>query len=141
MSNNLFIDSDIILDVLINREEHYENSSAIFRLFEDDLVKLYTTPSIIINIQYIGQKILTKEKCKQGIKYLLNYLEILESSKITILEAYNSNFTDIEDAIQFYTVKKSGIINYIITRNTKDYKKRQTQIPVLTPTQFLKIFK
>jgi predicted nucleic acid-binding protein len=141
MSNNLFIDSDIILDVLMNRQEHYDDSSAIFRLFEDGLVKLYTTPSIIINTQYIAQKILTKEKCKQGIKYLLEYFEILESSKKTIVEAYNSGFTDIEDAIQFYTVKNSGVINYIITRNTKYYKKIETKIPVLTPTQFLKQFK
>jgi predicted nucleic acid-binding protein len=141
MANNLFIDSDIILDVLTNREEHYENSSAIFRLFEDGLVKLYTTPSIIINTQYIGQKILTKEKCKQGIKYLLEYFEILESNKKTIIEAYNSNFTDIEDAIQFYTAKNSGAINYILTRNKKDYKKTETKISVLTPSQFLKVFK
>ncbi|MBP6431756.1 MAG: PIN domain-containing protein [Ferruginibacter sp.] len=141
MSTNLFIDSDIILDVLMNRQEHYDDSSAIFRLFEDGLVKLYTTPSIIINTQYIAQKILTKEKCKQGIKYLLEYFEILESSKKTIVEAYNSGFTDIEDAIQFYTVKNSGFVNCIITRNTKDYKKIETKIPVLTPTQFLKQFK
>ena len=115
--------------------------SAIFRLFEDRSVKLFTTPSIIINTQYIGQKILSKEKCKQGIKYLLEYFEILESNKKIILEAYNSGFSDIEDAIQFFTVKNSGIIDSIITRNTKDYKKTETKIAVLTPTQFLKVFK
>lgn len=141
MANNLFIDSDIVLDVLTNRVEHYESSSAIFRLFEDGLVKLYTTPSIIINTQYIGQKVLSKEKCRQGIKYLLAYFEILDSNKKTILEAYNSSFTDIEDAIQFYTVKNSGLVDYIITRNTKDYKKSDSKIPVLTPIQFLKQFK
>lgn len=141
MSNNLFIDSDIILDVLIDRKEHYESSSTIFKLYEVGSVKLFTTPFIIINTQYIGQKILSKEKCKEGIKYLLKYLEIIESNKMTIIEAYNSDFSDIEDAIQFYTVKNSGIIDYLITRNLKDYKKGQSTIPVLTPTQFLKVFK
>ena len=141
MSNNLFVDSDIILDVLIDRKEHYENSSAIFKSYEQGLVKLYTTHSIIINTQYIGQKVLTREKCKEGIKYLLKYLEIIESSKTAILKAYNSDFSDIEDAIQFYTVIDSGIINYLITRNTKDYKKGQSKIPILTPTQFLRSFK
>ena len=138
MLNSLFIDTDIILDVVLNRETHYADSAGIFRCFENHTAKLYTSSSIIINAQYIGQKQISKVKCKAAIKYLLEYFEILEPTKLTITEAYNSNFTDIEDAIQYFMAKNSGLIDYIITRNIKDYQKENNGLPALTPAQFLK---
>lgn len=140
MLNNLFIDTDIILDVILNREKHYTDSAGIFKCFENHTAKLYTSSSIIINAQYVGQKQISKEKCKAAIKYLLEYFEILEPTKFTITEAYNSDFLDMEDAIQYFMAKKSGNIEYIITRNIKDYIRENNGISVLTPTQFLKKF-
>ena len=70
--------------------------------------------------------------------YLVEYFEILEPGKQQILKAYNSTFTDVEDAIQFYTAKDSGIIDFLITRNTKDYKHTLKSLPAITPGQFLK---
>jgi predicted nucleic acid-binding protein len=138
MLSNLFIDTDIILDVILNRETHYADSASIFKCFENHTVTLYTSSSIIINAQYIGQKQISKAKCKAAIKYLLEYFEILEPTKLTITEAYNSDFTDIEDAIQYFMAKNAGLIDYIITRNIKDYQKENNGIPALTPTQFLR---
>ncbi len=48
MAYNIFIDSDIILDVLLKREEFYKDSYAIFILCEQEEVILYTSSSIII---------------------------------------------------------------------------------------------
>ncbi len=138
MLSNLFIDTDIILDVILNRENHYTESAGIFKCFENHTAKLYTSSSIIINAQYIGQKQISKEKCKIAIRYLLEYFEFIEPTKLTITEAYSSNFSDIEDAIQYFMAKNSGFIDYIITRNIKDYKKENNGVPVVTPAQFLK---
>lgn len=139
MASNLFIDTDVILDVVLNRKVHYEQSEAIFKCFEISLVKLYTSASVIINAQYIAQKELPTDKCRNAMGYLVEYFEILEPGKQEILMAYNSAFTDIEDAIQYYTAKESGIIDFIITRNTKDYKHAFKSLPALTPGQFLKL--
>lgn len=135
------MDTDIILDVLLNREPHYEDSSLIFSSFENNKVKLFTSPSVIINAQYIAQKQLSKEKCRTAFKYLLQYFSIIDADKQVILEAYNSGFSDIEDAIQYYTVLNSGIIDFIITRNVKDYKRNNSRVLILTPGQFLKQLK
>ena len=48
MLSNLFIDTDIILDIVLDRKEFFENSSKIFQLFENGEALLYTSPSIII---------------------------------------------------------------------------------------------
>ena len=64
MLNNLFIDTDIILDILLNRPEFFDDSSAIFQKFENDEALLFTSTSIIINAQYVGQKQIGKDNCK-----------------------------------------------------------------------------
>lgn len=141
MVNNLFIDTDVILDIVLDRNEFYADSSAIFQKFENGEVFLYTTPSIIINTQYVGQKKISKEKCKSTIKYLLNYFIILESDMLVIKQAYDSKSSDLEDGIQYYTALRDKVIDFFITRNTKDFRPGGNVIPVLTPAQFLKIYK
>jgi predicted nucleic acid-binding protein len=54
MVNNLFIDTDVILDIVLDRNEFYDDSSAVFQKFENGEVFLYTSSSIIINAQYVG---------------------------------------------------------------------------------------
>lgn len=138
MVYKIFIDSDIILDVLLKREEFYRDSYAIFGLCDQEKIILYTSSSIILNVQYIGAKLSTKKKVSETIFYLIeNFVEIINPTKETILKSYKSDFLDMEDAIQYYTAVDSGIIDYIITRNLKDYKKAGKEIPVLTASQFL----
>lgn len=141
MANSLFIDTDVILDIVLDRKEFYDDSSAIFQKFEDGEVLLFTTTSIIINTQYVSQKLISREKCRSTISYLLNYFSILEADINVIKQAYQSKFTDMEDAIQYYTASKSGMIDFFITRNTKDFKSGEKIIPIRTPTQFLKLHK
>lgn len=141
MLSNVFIDTDIILDVVLDRENFYESSSKIFQLFENGEVKLFTSPSIIINAQYTGQRFISKEKCRATINYLLNYFIILEANIIIIRKAYQSMFSDIEDAIQYYTATQNDKINYFLTRNIKDFKTNDKSLSVITPVQYLKLIK
>ena len=140
MVYNLFLDTDIILDVLLKREVFYKESYTVFNLFETEDVKLYTSASIIINVQYIGGKVSNNKHTASVIKYLLeNFIDIINPSRNGILEAYNSTFKDYEDAIQYFTAKEAGIIDFIITRNIKDYKNAVKTLPAYTPAQFLKL--
>jgi len=140
MNYNIFIDSDIILDVLLQRVDFYKDSYAIFSLCEKEEINLYTSSSIILNVQYIGGKLSSKKSAAKVIHYLVeNFINIINPTKRTILKGYESNFLDAEDAIQYFTAVDSGIIDYIITRNIKDYKNAPQQLPILTPMQFLKL--
>ena len=140
MAHNLFIDTDIILDVLLKRESFYKESYAIFNLSETQKVKLYTSSSIIINVQYIGDKLSGKKNTASAIKYMVeNFVEIINPGRDAILQVYDSSFKDYEDAIQYFTAKEAGFINFFITRNVKDYKNAIKALLVQTPAQFLKL--
>jgi len=140
MVNNIFIDTDVILDIVLGRAEFYDDSSSIFEKFEKSEVVLFTSPSVIINAQYVGQRQTSKNKCRATIEYLLNYFIILEADMSIIKHAYHSKFSDIEDAIQYYTATKNKVIDYFITRNSKGFKSAENILPVLTPFQFLKLY-
>ena len=125
MGFNIFVDSDVILDVLLVREEFFDNSCAVFNLSQEEKISLYTSTSIILNVQYVGQKFITKQKMSSTLCYLVeSFFEVINPSKASILKAYKSDFLDFEDAVQYYTAEEFGNINYIVTRNTKDYKKK-----------------
>lgn len=141
MLSNLFIDTDVVLDIVLEREEFFENSSKIFQLYEEGELLLFTTPTIIINAQYIGQRLIAKEKCRSTINYLLKYFIILEANISIIKKAYQSKFIDIEDAVQYYTATQDDQIDYFITRNIKDFKAGGSHLPVITPSQYLKLLK
>ena len=139
MVYKLFLDSDVLLDIILNRKPFVDQNLDLFSIRSDETALLFTSSSIIINTQYIGEKQIGRLHAKTGMKKLLNYLEIVNPAKDSILKAYASNFTDIEDAIQYFTALENDIIDYFITRNIKDFKKNEAHLPVLTPSQFLKL--
>lgn len=71
-------------------------------------------------------------KSLRKLKALINILPIDER---VIEQSLNSEFNDIEDAIQYFTAVNNGIA-LIITRNKTDYKR--SKIDVLTAEEFLK---
>ncbi|HEY5463575.1 MAG TPA: PIN domain-containing protein [Hanamia sp.] len=142
MDYNLFLDSDVILDVVLQREGFYQDSFPLFKMREEQTALLYTSSSVIMNVQYVSTTFIGKDKAIEGIKYLLNFIEIIDCNKKVLVKAYNTKCRDIEDTVQYFTAIHAEIITFFISRNIKDYKNiEEIFLPVLTPTQFLKFFK
>ncbi|WP_026777364.1 PIN domain-containing protein [Polaribacter sp. Hel_I_88] len=133
---SILIDSDILIDILIERTEFLKDSKAILDLCEKKKIKGYITPVILSNTYYIINKKYKREKIVPIFLKLLNFIEIASIDKMIILKALNSNFKDFEDALQNYAAEYSKKIDIIITRNTKDYK--NSNLAVLTPETYLK---
>lgn len=132
--NKAFVDADVILDLLAHRIPHFHFAALIFTFAEMQKLQLYTSPSILINTFYILRKQIGSESAKQAIRKLRLLVHVIESDEKVIDSSLNSEFSDFEDAIQYYTVKKFNI-STIITRNVKDYKK--SAILVQDPENFL----
>lgn len=135
MVNNVLIDSDIILDSLLDRQPFSNNSSKILSLCEKQKIKGFITGVMIANIYYLLKKEHDSQRILAAIKRLLTFLDILVIDKKMILAAIDSEFVDFEDAIQNFSAENNGSITAIITRNIKDYKK--SKLSVLTPEMFL----
>ena len=131
----LFIDSDIILDLLIKRKE-YESSALLFTQLEKRDFIGFTTPIVIANVHYIMTKYAGKKKSILNLRKIRKMLSILTLDEEIIDEALYSDAPDFEDSIQ-YIVSEKNEIDFIITRNKDDYK--GSKLPTLTATEFLEM--
>ena len=136
--HRLFIDSDIILDVFARRAPHFADSATLLTLIEDKKISGFSSPLVFANIYYILRKLKSKEYALQSLRKLRILIDIFPMNQLQIDHALNSNFTDFEDALQYYSAK-SGKMDFIITRNKNDYK--HGSITVCTPTEYLTLIK
>lgn len=139
MAIKVFVDSDVIIDFLIDRQPHAVSSSQLFNLGDSGIIELHTSTLSINNVHYIIRRILGTKRSKEIILELLDLLEVLEVSKTDIINALKSDINDFEDAIQYSVAIKVDKINSIVTRNIKDYKR--SKISVFSPDVFLKLIK
>lgn len=132
--NKLFVDTDVILDLLGQRIPHFHFSAVLFTFAEMKKLELYTSPLILANTFYILRKQLGNDQAKNALRKLRILLNVIDSSEAVVDKALNSDFSDFEDAIQYYTALEHGI-SVILTRNLRDYK--NASVIVQTPEAFL----
>jgi len=132
---NILIDTDVLLDFLYERESFCEDSAKILNLCDLSKISGWLTPVILSNVYYILRKSYSHNEVVVKLRELLKILNVLSMNKDTVLLALNSEFTDFEDALQNYAAEYNSGINFIITRNIKDYK--NSLLEVLTPNDFL----
>ena len=132
--NKVFVDSDVILDLLAQRIPHFHFSALLFTFADMKKLELYTSSTVFCNVFYILRKELGIEKAKSALRKLRLLIKIIDSSEKTIDCALNSEFSNFEDAIQCYTAQNHQI-SIIVTRNVKDYK--TAGIIVQNPETFL----
>ncbi|KUG13531.1 DNA-binding protein [Elizabethkingia sp. HvH-WGS333] len=135
----ILIDTDVILDFFFDRQPFSEEASQILSLCESKKLNGFVTPIVISNIYYILRKTAKHEKVIEGLKSLMDIVDVAVITKNTIVDALNSNFKDFEDALQNFSALDKKDINIIITRNIKDYK--TSSLSVMTPETYLKTIK
>lgn len=131
----VFVDTDIILDLLVKREPHFIHAAKLFTLIDRNKIKAFSSPLVFANLQYLLKKETSNNIALNNLRKLKTILDILPVNGRVIDQSLNSEFKDFEDAIQYFTVVNNGI-DIIITRNIVDYKK--SKISVATAQDFLK---
>lgn len=134
---DIFIDTDVIIDFLIDREPHSREAAIIFTLIEQKKLKGYVTSLTFSNLYYVLRKIESHKKVIVKLDSISRLLTILKVDQQTIKYAIASGFPDFEDSIQYNCALDYKKIDVLITRNIKDYK--GSEIPVMTPADYLKM--
>ncbi len=131
----LFIDTNIVLDLLAKRQEHAA-AAKLFTLADEGKVGLFVSSLTFANTHFILAKYEGKEKAVRVLRDLSLIVTILDlSGKMVALALNDPNFRDFEDGLQYHSALESGM-EVIITRNLKDFKR--AKLPVMTAAQYLK---
>jgi len=134
---NIFLDTNVIIDVLANRQPFSESSSKLFDYAEKGKINLFISALSYSNIYYIIRKTCTHKEMLSLLKDLEALTETLDVTKQVILKSLSGDFKDFEDAIQYNTALANKNIKVIVTRNVKDYK--NSELTILTPDEALSI--
>ncbi len=136
---NLFLDTNILLDYLAQRQPFLMDAERIFELADKGDVSLFGSSLSFSTIFYVLRKLQTQAQLFQTLTDLTQSMTITGVDEKVVVDALASDFKDMEDAIQYFSAASFGGVDAIITRNPKDFPNHQ--IPVFTPSEFLASFK
>lgn len=130
----LLIDTNVLLDIVLHREPHYEHSKELFIKIDGKLIQGFITATTITDIYYLVRKAKGKNVALAFIESLISFIDVLAIDKAIILNALKSEIDDFEDSVQIHA-SISNSIDFIITRNISDYIK--SEVPAFTPKDFV----
>jgi len=129
---SILFDTNIILDVLLNRKKFVELSAKLVGMVENNHIDGYLCATTITTLDYLISKAVNRKQAKVEIKKLLTIFRIAEVNSKVLELSVTSKFGDFEDAVQYYSGECCDIRGFV-TRNTKDYK--NASLPVYTPEE------
>lgn len=132
----LFIDTDVIIDLLSDRQPFSKDAAGIFSLIERREVRGCVSALSFSNLYYILNRFSSHGKVISMLNELADLTDILKVDSRIIKSALASGFKDFEDAIQYQAALEHKNVDVLITRNINDYRK--SSLPVMTPETFLR---
>lgn len=135
----VLIDTNVIIDALTSREPWNESAETIFIMAANHMMDMYITASSATDIYYLVRKYLhSAAQAKQVMEKLYSLVGILTVSGAECIDALASSVSDYEDAI-VERVSVKADIDYILTRNVKDYQKGM--VKAISPDNFIVLMK
>lgn len=138
MIEKLFLDTNVVIDLLGERATFYVSAAKIATLADKGIVEIYVSALTYSTIYYILARFENPEIVKEKIGKLKVIAETCDLTDKIIDKGLLSKFSDYEDSLQYYSAAEMNC-NIIITRNGKDFK--ESDIPVMTPDEYLNSLK
>jgi predicted nucleic acid-binding protein len=138
MKKRLFLDTNVILDLLGERDPFYDSIAKLATLADKELLTMVVSPISFATLNYFITKFETAQIAQEKLRKFKIICEICKLDEHIIEKGLNSSFTDFEDALQYFSAVDSDC-DIIITRNGKDYKK--SLLPVMTADEYLQSIK
>lgn len=137
MATKLFLDTNIILDILDTERPFSTESEVLFNLIENGNVLAYFSESVITTTDYILIKKFTNARRVSILTDLLKLITVIECANIIVENALLKNEPDVEDAI-LYELALTEKVDYFITNDKQALKKQATKkLPIITTKDFL----
>ena len=130
-----FIDTNVLLDVLGERQPFYEDSAAVWSLAEQGKVEGLVSAVSFANVFYIMRRWGDVAAAREAVILLRDAFTAVACDASVINRAIDSKMRDFEDAVQYFSALHAGA-DCILSRNPGDFPRRPA-VPVFSPTEFL----
>lgn len=131
----IMCDTNVILDVLLEREPFVNDSCKVLSLCEEHRIDGFVSASSVMDIYYLVRKYThSTELAYKAVGKLLEIVKVCSVTNNDVLTAFQRKARDFEDCL-VATCARSTRCNYIVTRNKKDFE--EFDISLLTPSELL----
>ena len=132
---NVFVDSDVILDLLLDRAPHATFAGRLFSYAELGCFSLFTSTVSFLNVHYVASAQVGGRSSRKLIGKLRTLVGLLPVEESHIDAALGGENRDLEDAVQAACATDNRM-DFLLTRNIKHYSR--SELTVMTPELFLK---
>ena len=130
----ILFDTNVILDVLLDREPFSSSAAALFSKVETEEISGYVCATTITTIFYLANKVIGPKSAREEINKIMMLFEVAPVNRAILDEALSSDFKDFEDAVAYEAaVYKEA--QGIVTRNFSGFK--SSKINVYSPDELL----
>ncbi len=129
----IFLDTNVLIDFLADRKPFSRDAARLFDYSLKQMLTIYVSAVSFNNIYYIIRQSRSHAVTLKLLNELNTWTEVIDVTNVAIQKALVSEFKDFEDAIQYNCAKSVKRVEFIVTRDTKDFK--SSALPVLTPTE------
>lgn len=136
--DKIFLDSDVALDHLADRQPFSEYAHRLFALAEAGELTVCFSALAFSNLYYVLRKLNGHEAALALLGRLRQLVKVAAVGEAEISAACGSGFSDFEDAIQHFAAKSEGGVSTIVTRNKGDFA--ASEIPIQSPQEYLARF-
>lgn len=130
----ILIDTNIIVDVALEREPFFAESDRILTFVEEAQIQGYISASTFSDLYYIIRRDRGRDWTLEFLRQLATFCQVATVDNSVISIALTCKFKDFEDAIQ-YSTAVINLIDAIVTRNPRDFPVNTPRI--LTPNQLI----
>jgi len=130
----LFVDTNVLLDVLGRREPHVADASAVWSRVERGIHEGYISAISFNNVYYILRRSAGPKAAREAVKLLRDTFRIIPLDEQTIHRAIDADIPDFEDPVQFFSAIQAQA-DCLITRNVRHFP--ADTIPAMSPDEFL----
>lgn len=131
----IMCDTNIIIDVLLEREPFIEDSYKVLKLCEERKIDGFVSASSVTDIYYLVKKYThSTDLAYKAVGKLLEIVKVCSVTNNDVVIAFQKKAKDFEDCL-VATCAKSIHCDYIVTRNKRDFE--GFGIPVFTPAEIL----
>ena len=134
----VLFDTNVILDVLLDREPFVHDSLYLLSKVEQSEITGFVCATTITTIHYLASKALGADEALRHINSLLSLFVIAPVNRLVLENALQSKINDFEDAVLHEAAQHAGA-KYIVTRNNIDFKK--SRLAVFEPLELVNALK
>jgi len=131
---NVFLDTNVVLDVFAKRQPFYADSARVWALAERGKIHGLLSALGMTNLYYVVQRLSSRKAAMEMLRTVRGSVALTPCDGSVLNLAIDAGFGDFEDAVQYFSARAAGA-DVLVTRDTGHFP--EDDLSAMTPAAFL----